>query len=445
MYEQGEIERNVALQSIAKRLKEENEKLRKENAELQAKLLQIQQQQELSANPRDIHTQDATEKKRARDESVSHVPAQPSAQKKPRKNPSLSCPSMSPATAFPISSPPSMVSSPDSNGTSDTHFSAMSYDIQTEINASAFSNFPSEMNMDTKNSEPGLSSYSSFGCGFCNEGSICVCREIAVQHIVNTHPPDQFNETHTLLQQNQDRPLEPVIQQQTSSILDNLPAYQPPVALRKRPARAPINSVFPIKIASTPKEALDANCSGDPSNCLACGDDSFGQAFCAAIGNSAYTACDDCPSKASSSTAGGCCGLSGNGMPCATCPSTKNAAVSLEEASDYIPTNDAWRKLKAHPNVEFADLSLLAEVVSSRSKCSGPRLVISPAFEDPKTNSTIEQLCDNRKLEGQRRGTSPPPRLVPQEILLECGRRRVRQVHTDGVREALRMLDAKFM
>jgi hypothetical protein len=37
-----------------------------------------------------------------------------------------------------------------------------------------------------------------------------------------------------------------------------------------------------------------------------------------------------------------------------------------------------------------------------------------------------------------------PPRLVPQEVLIECGRRRIREVNADGVREALRLLDSKF-
>ncbi|KAF4623637.1 hypothetical protein D9613_001901 [Agrocybe pediades] len=452
MYEQGEIERNVALQNIAKRLKEENEKLRKENAELLAKLQLLQQQQQ---PPQPVpgsekHIEDVQDKKRGRDDSVCPMSKQPSSQKKPRTESVADCRPLPPSVAFHMSttsSTPSMASTPDSNGTSDTQFSVMPYDLQAEISTDAFNQFPADIGMERKTASACLTSFSTFGCGFCDESSLCVCREIAVQHIVNANAHDfkttAYDEPPALVGQNHDMP--PHQTPKPMSILDNLPAYQPPVALRKRPGKTAMNSVFPVKTMAASEKKIDANCSGDPSNCLACGDDAFGKAFCAAMGYTASAVCDDCPSKAnSSSSAGsGCCGLSGDGMPCATCPSTKNTTLSPEEASDYMPTNAAWLKLKAHPNVEFADLTLLAEVVSSRSKCSGPQLVLASSQQDAKQNATG---CGDNIVDALRRdGASPPPRLVPQEILLECGRRRVRQVHADGVREALRMLDAKFM
>ncbi len=40
-YEQGEIERNVALQNIAKKLKDENEQLRRENEALKDELQRL--------------------------------------------------------------------------------------------------------------------------------------------------------------------------------------------------------------------------------------------------------------------------------------------------------------------------------------------------------------------------------------------------------------------
>jgi hypothetical protein len=46
--------------------------------------------------------------------------------------------------------------------------------------------------------------------------------------------------------------------------------------------------------------------------------------------------------------------------------------------------------------------------------------------------------------ESQMNGSGSPPRLVPQEVLFECGRQRVREVRADAVREALHLLDAKF-
>ncbi|KAK7694880.1 hypothetical protein QCA50_002068 [Cerrena zonata] len=75
-YEQGEIERNVALQNIAKRLKEENEKLRTENVLLKEKLSQTEQEC--------TGLKDAA-KKRLREESLSRSPdLEAPLRKKPR-------------------------------------------------------------------------------------------------------------------------------------------------------------------------------------------------------------------------------------------------------------------------------------------------------------------------------------------------------------------------
>jgi hypothetical protein len=110
---------------------------------------------------------------------------------------------------------------------------------------------------------------------------------------------------------------------------------------------------------------------------------------------------------------------------------------------EMIPTNDAWQKLKAHPNVQFADLTLLAEVVARKSVCSGPQLVVSSS--NPLIPINPRPTIDRTEISATHQvGDSPPPRLVPHEVLLECGRTRMRQVRTDGVREALRLLDAKF-
>jgi hypothetical protein len=104
-----------------------------------------------------------------------------------------------------------------------------------------------------------------------------------------------------------------------------------------------------------------------------------------------------------------------------------------------IPTNDAWQKLKAHPNVQFADLTLLAEVVARKSVCSGPQLVVSPS-----TYRSQVSHRPNRNITETHQAGDSPPRLVPHEVLLECGRKRMREVRTDGVQEALRLLDAKL-
>ncbi|KDR85100.1 hypothetical protein GALMADRAFT_218179 [Galerina marginata CBS 339.88] len=444
-YEQGEIEKNIALQNVAKRLKEENECLRQENQELKSRISQMEPPSELSL-PGHLNSSQATEKKRWRDESPStSVSTQAPAPKRPRKNSGPDSPRHVNSSAIYFPSPSStMVSTPESNDMADSRFSPICYNDQNELDSSAFSRFS---DLSVKDAEETLAPFPSFGCGFCDEGTICVCHEIAVQHVTDTNEfkSDDFGGTRLLATQDTVE-----AQQQSSteagclSILDNLPAYQPPVALRKRTGGTLVNSVFPVKTTSDPSLISDANCSGDPSNCLACGDDAFGKAFCAAIENSTsmqQSVCDTCPSKLdtdSSAPRSKCCG-----RPCCTvCPSSDPPAVTPSfETTGFMPTNAAWRKLKSHPNVEFADLSLLAEVVSSRSKCSGPQLVTSPALQPHRDSpSAIDHILDAPR----RGGHSPPPRLVPQEVLLECGRRRLRHVHTDGVREALRILDAKF-
>ena len=231
------------------------------------------------------------------------------------------------------------------------------------------------------------------------------------------------------------------------SILDNLPEYQPPVPLRRRTATTQVNTIFPIKAPPKPPAEVP-NCSGDPSNCLACADDSFGKAFCSAIGTStaACGSCNDCPRNFGCDMGEKCCKMS---KPEA-CSSRGFQMVDIEDSPSLMATNEAWRKIKDHPNVEFSDLALLADVVASRTACSGPRFVFSSQPERLE-NGPFDSEVDIH-VGGGKEGTGSRTaeerrsslRLVPEEVLVECGRRNMRQVHTDGVREALRFLDAKF-
>ena len=280
-------------------------------------------------------------------------------------------------------------------------------------------------------------------------------------------------------------PLRSPIPPERVSILDNLPAYQPPVPLRRRPVNPGLKTLFPVSpstAASTtakPTTSAPATCSGDPSNCLACADDVFGKAFCTAIGESVASdiPCADCPDRPQSNAVKNptrlCCGnpgMCGSG----SCTSSRPSPLTLPDSdmsTDTMPTNDAWRQLKSHPNVAFADLSLLADVVARRSKCTGPRVVISPPPRcitpertvTPTPHQAISQISadessDNHPIlltdphahyrEKHHRQTHPlpsPPRLVPHEELVKCNRPRlVREVHAEAVRDALRLLDAKF-
>ncbi|CAE6438355.1 unnamed protein product [Rhizoctonia solani] len=115
--------------------------------------------------------------------------------------------------------------------------------------------------------------------------------------------------------------------------------------------------------------------------------------------------------------------------------------------SDHeMPTNEAWERLKSHPNVAFADLSLLADVVAGRAKCTSSRVRLSPTPERDTARLEHDDSGDfSESLEGDSERHSPRvhPTLVPQEALVRCGRERLMRVQAEGVRDALAMLDVQ--
>ena len=417
------MDKNIGLQKIAKHLKEENDKLRQENRALQTKLAQME-------NVNKDRPPIEREKKRWRDDSPSS--SAPPVTKKSRANLSTH-PCLSTFSQTYLPSPSSLVSTPDPNETN-SHFSALPCNSHIDLDSTLFSH-----QSDFNESDANIHSLLPFNCGFCDEGAVCVCRDIVTSQVVGidgdiTITPevklDAVSSSQVELHDTRDANMD-IPTNGNLSILDNLPEYQPPVPLKRRSGGSLVHSVFHVQPGPTSQNSgsgvSGATCSGDPSNCVICADDSFGKAFCTAITTSASVAYDGFSDSGVEN-----CGK--NGSRCDhLCPSgssfTSDSAVP-SSSSKFIPTNDAWQKLKEHPNVDFADLSLLAEVVASRSKCAGPRLVISPTQSDERTS-------------GANRPGSPI-RLVDEKVLLECGRRRVRQVHMDGVQEALRMLDAKF-
>ncbi|KAL4241740.1 bZIP YAP Transcription Factor [Abortiporus biennis] len=477
-YEQGEIERNVALQQIAKRLKEENEKLRSENIALQEKLAKVEQERDALRD----------NNKRSRDESMLHSPDLSDRHLRKRSKTVSdhmeSLPPIRPTTMSYMSSP-SSVSSPDSTN-SRTSFSPMPVlppprDVPIFAQSNALNNIFDLISTSKNNLfEPG-SSLDTFDCGFCSDNTPCVCRELAAQQV-----SERLQNSATLSSMKLDNldqkpsvvSLSPASPQSATpspprSILDNLPAYQPPVPLRsRRNGNASINSVFPLSNSSKATNPTPS-CSGDPSNCMACADDPFGKAFCAAISKSVATSspCNDCPGQCQAgSSKSGCCGnpsLCGQSKPTVipdvtySDPSTvQNVGSSFSTNSDTIPCDDAWKQIKSHPNVAFADLELLAEVVARRSKCTGPRVEISPAPgtitpERGISPSLLPSRANDTALDNEPVLLTDPHAhyrerqlerhvTTPQGFVLSCGRSRVREVEADGVRDALRLLDAKY-
>ena len=438
LYEQGEVERNVAIQSVAKRLKEENERLHNENTQLKEKIANYE---------RERSSQKPDDTKRWNDSSTSLDDF-------PNKRSRLdtqTTPVFPPTT---ILSTPSLVSSPGSNVSEN----GLSPSSPTQGDVMFPPAVPTLDGMFDLSSGPRAPVYNrppsigAFECGFCVDGASCVCHEMAL------HPPPEASFKTEAVEPPASSLVQvalPSVAQivNVQSILDNLPPYQPPVPLRRRPTVRPLRSLFPVvPLSGNPStaSASSAECSGDPSNCLACADDVFGQAFCAAV-----------------------CETLAAGGPCAGCPrgakctdnAQSNASQERGDTAETIPTSDAWRQLKSHPNISFADLSLLAEVVARRSKCTGPTVVISPPLgsvtpERPSSpvpsgnrpavgvdNDAI-LLSDphaHYRMKERERFAGSAPELVPEGEFLQCSQSRsVREVHAAGVREALALLDSRF-
>jgi AP-1-like transcription factor len=360
-----------------------------------------------------------------------------------------------PTTITLTPSPPSLVSSPDSNVSSENVLSPLPAQSSAQEDVTfppTLTTLDSIFDFHPGPKAPVLGSAHSmeaFECAFCMGGTSCVCREIALRP---SEAP--FKAEAAELPDSAQLALSSAPQIVAPSILDNLPPYQPPVPLRRNPAVRPLRSLFPV-VPLTPNSSramsrTTADCSGDPSNCLACADDVFGQAFCAAVGESLAFSCGpfaDCP----------------RGTQCLdNAPS--NASQEGGNPAETIPTSDAWRQLKSHPNVSFADLTLLAEVVARRSKCTGPTVVISPppgSFTPERQSSPVASkefpavgVDDSTVLlsdphahyhrKEKERTVDSPPKVAPEQHLRSSPPRLVRKVHAAGVREALALLDSRF-
>ena len=401
------MERSVALQNLARKYKQENEQLRVENAALHQKVAQLEAEK--------LTAVATLYEPRKRAVSVDYtIPFQPT--KRTKTVPG----SFSTPISYP-SSPSSVESYP--SPTFEAH------PVPHPIPSSETSLFP-DYTTETHNGLVSISAaddtdspFQRFDCGFCDEHTPCVCREILLQHVADRiGRPSQ----PTLKIDHVEPPsiLSTSTSQEQSSILDNLPAYQPAVPLPRRALNKQTNfgsPIFPIVQPSS----LPPTCSGDPRNCRACASDDFGKAFCDAVNNSM-----------AASEVADAMGMSENSPP--------ESHVKAESGTQaMVPCDDAWRQLKSHPNVEFSDLELLAEVVARRSKCTGPRVVISP----PLGSVTPERVATPAFLPSE---SSHPPEFSRDilgardgTVVREHHRVGVREVPRDALQAALNLLDAK--
>ena len=267
-----------------------------------------------------------------------------------------------------------------------------------------------------------------FKCGFCTDETPCVCRDI-------TSSQQQSQQSQPQQIQHSSSP------KKESSILDNLPSYKPPVPLRNKRSS---NSKKLFKVQT--------ECSGDPDNCmacqqdntLACRDDKPGRTFFEALQGSvcqdSKEGCQKCSNKNHKHNSNENSNIS-NERP--------SSSSNQSQTPNSIPASDAWRRLKSHPNIGLADLALLADVVASRTRCSGTELhqqveaVLEsvPAEAEVKVEVDDQLPVQNQHHYDDQEHQKHPPRLVPQDQLLLSSKRRKLLVEMGAVRDALDVLD----
>ncbi|KAI5479837.1 Hap4 transcription factor, heteromerization domain containing protein [Pseudohyphozyma bogoriensis] len=434
--EKGEGEKSVFFQQQALKAKDEADVLRRENDALKRIVtelrteLDIYRQQSTTAHAYPLDSKPA---KRGApsppyaSSSTSAASAAPPASKRPRRR--------GPASANDdVSSPPSSSLSPSS---------IFPPPILAPIEHSHST--PPEADGDPE-------------CGNCSADS-CFCAEVGYKIRHSTRP----------------LPL-PVAPQEPIDInfgdLNASPQAALPLRRPKGTSTKPVVWAIEPTPGAAPIVTKPSLCNGDPASCPACQDDPFGKAFCNAISESVCSSnpCTNCPSHSappSTTTTKDnytpfavtghslvdpvdddmglfasladipCCG---NPELCGslTCAPVKDEGPEILPLSvptgvrtvETVPCNVAWQTLKSHPNIAFADLQMLADVVAKRTHCDGP----VPA--DP----------------GSSRAASPPSsaspfdptRLVPLEVLVcasDAGPRRRLTVERGAVDEALALLD----
>ena len=452
-YEQGEIERNIALQNVAKKMKDENEELRKENRILREKITRLEQG----------HSQflDKDGKRSYDDASTSSLSLLPDNSATKRARMDIDAQETPPPSAPHLPSQSSLVSSVPTGSAPEGHESLSQHPV-FHPPPPIHNTFPfTTTDATTSSMEEDI--VERFGCILCSPDEPCVCRQATVEQTASGLFDPLSLQSENLDQRQITSPKKSVQHVIASTNSTNSPpAFQAPVPIRRRAGTSRAN-VFPVTPIATTSSSLVPKCSGDPDNCVACTNDNFGKAFCQAISHtlSLSLPCVDCPKNANQPgdiLLGGCCGNISECGSCGIAPIISSPTPS--RGPETMPTDDAWRQLKSHPNVAFADLTLLAEVVARRSKCTGSRLVVSPALESaipdddalpshhepiPAEKGSSVLLMDAQEDFRQQRQRESPPQLVPQHVLIECGRRKMREVNADGVREALRLLDQKLV
>ncbi|TIA93130.1 hypothetical protein E3P99_00273 [Wallemia hederae] len=422
-YEANSIERNVALQQVSQKLKQENDALKDENTELRVRLARYERQ------------------------DVASMSSAPSSSGGSSRN--LSTNSQNTATHRAIKRKfKDTYNSSYSNGESYVEYRDVHQPVLSQSIPSSLPPTPQTHTQISPQKPPAIQQHSPvklqvddeldrfFSCGFCSEETPCVCRQVSAQDeaqlvapMIATAPAPAPTST--------------------TSLLDNPPSFAPAQPLRKK--RTTSKKLF----------AVQTECSGDPDNCmacqvddsLACRDDKPGRAFFEALQGSVCQdgegkqKCDGCPTHQR--------GQHDAEHRDRDTPTERGQEDTLVDANGQsIPASDAWRRLKSHPNIGLADLALLADLVGSRTRCTGAELhqqvekVLENVPSQAEVTVDVDRLNSSsssaqaRTPTARRNSTSLQlPQLVPQDQLVSSSKRRKLLVEMGAVRDALDVLD----
>ncbi|GMK57511.1 hypothetical protein CspeluHIS016_0403450 [Cutaneotrichosporon spelunceum] len=462
-YEANEIHSNVRLQEVARALKADNDKLRSEVSALGSAVAAARKEREewsvehraLNDTVRSLRTQlDAARRSSSTGPSPRFDDRLEYELAALARSPALT-PALSPMTITPrrAATPPLIgrrLSAQQPNGLACPICPDPDPDCPCQRPASPATTLPATQPAPLQPLAPQLAAsqrgtdltllqatttlVASANCGMCHMSSLdCVCNEPQVEDIKPIIPCSPSPPRDTLAIMNMD--LDCGLCTSSSfcacraglAFTNDIPAPAPPVPappvqiaapavplrLRVRPAAK--QSVWTLDNVPADQSRAEAVCTGDPSNCDACRNDTFGQEFCGHLfgvadeGNKgcagcANGKCDGKPASRSMSISSlmdpvrspspiaspgrgagdaplvlTCCGapeLCGHAAGCDD--SMPEIEAERKPVHETIRPDEAWKQLKAHPNAQFAPLAVLADVVARRTKCDGPRVELSP-------------------------------------------------------------------
>lgn len=408
-YEQDEIHSNVRLQEVARALKQDNEKLRAEVNRLTQHVGQLKAEREVWVAERRVLNETLRQYRGSRVSTSPTTPyaptprsigiATPTATQPSLRSttvacpicpdPDPDCPCQQTTQPLPSNADPTLAPLPPITASSPT--SATRNTFHMSPTNCGFCDLAPEACLCRDDIKPVISrSPSPVGdCGLCTNDSFCACRAGAAAAAAAAAISSPAAKPAV--------PLKAFAAVPVATAIATAQIASAAVPLKRKAKGDKIQSVWSLSNVKANTARNEAVCTGDPSNCDACRNDTFGREFCGHLFNLPHECNGGCAGTSGSGGSGSSSGGSvvedggvvnvAKGACCGApelCGQHVNCAPPTEEAEETVMRPDlAWRTLKQHPNAKFAPLAMLADVVARRNKVKGPRVELSPSPPPP--------------------------------------------------------------